>query len=128
MSLQDLPDQELTEKIIQAAIMVHKALGPGFIESFYENALCIELENRGIVYERQKSIVVTYCDQPVGEHRLDLLVERRAVVELKAVKDLDAIHFSVVRSYMKAVNTETGLLLNFATMPLTIKRVGREKY
>lgn len=121
-----MPDEELTEKIIQAAIAVHKALGPGFIESFYENALCIELENRKITFQRQKSIEISYSGKPVGEHRLDLLVENRVVVELKAISGLEPIHFSVVRSYMKAVGTEIGLLLNFSTMPLTIKRVGRE--
>lgn len=126
MDRQELPDKELTEKIIQAAITVHKVLGPGFIESFYENALCIELEKQNILFQRQKIIEMSYCGKPIGEHRLDLLVENRVVVELKAISGLEPIHFSIVRSYMKAVSTETGLLLNFATMPLTIKRVGRE--
>ena len=64
---------------------------------------------------------------PIGEHRLDLLVANTVVVELKAIRDLDSIHFSVVRSYMKAVDVDSGLLLNFAAMPLTVKRVGRER-
>jgi len=121
-----LPDKELTAGIINAAIAVHRALGPGFLESIYEEALCVELTGRNIPFERQKSIRLTYQDRPIGEHRLDLLVAERVVVELKAIKALEAIHFAVVRSYMKAVHVDSGLLLNFAAMPLTVKRVVRE--
>jgi GxxExxY protein len=121
-----MPDQELTAEIIGAAITVHQALGPGFLESIYEEALCIELTLRKIPFERQRRIIVTYSDHPVGEHRLDLLVAERVVVELKATRDLDPIHFAVVRSYMKATNVNTGLILNFAAIPLSVKRVCRE--
>lgn len=119
--------RELSSKVIAAAIEVHQRLGPGFLESVYEAALCIELEIRGIRYERQKLVVLQYRDRPVGEHRLDLLVEGVLVVELKAVKALEDIFFAVTRSYMKAVEVDDGLILNFASMPLTIKRVGREQ-
>jgi len=124
--LSALPDKEITAEIISAAIAVHKALGPGFLESIYEEALCIQLTCQGIPFERQKVIRMTYQGHPIGEHRLDLLVDKRVVVELKAIKAFEHIHFSVVRSYMKATNTESGLLLNFASMPLTVKRVGPE--
>lgn len=124
----ELPDKDLTASIIGAAIAVHRALGPGFLESIYEEALCIELTERGIPFERQRSIGLTYKGQPIGEHRLDLLVAGRVVVELKAIKDLEPVHFSVVRSYMKAMRVDAGLLLNFAAMPLTVKRVGREHH
>jgi len=124
--LDELPDKELTAEIIGAAIAVHTALGPGFLESIYEEALCIELTLRKIPFERQRRIIVTYRDQPVGEHRLDLLVAGRVVIELKASRDLDPIHFAVVRSYMKATHVISGLLLNFAAIPLTVKRVCRE--
>jgi GxxExxY protein len=122
----ELADKELTGRIIAAAIAVHRALGPGFLESVYEEAMCIELRANGIPYQRQKSVEILYREEPVGEHRLDLFVAGRVVVELKAVKALEDIFFATVRSYMKAVGTDSGLLLNFATMPLTIKRVGRE--
>ena len=122
----EMPDQELTAEIIGAAITVHQALGPGFLESIYEEALCIELTLRKIPFERQRRIIVTYSEHPVGEHRLDLLVAERVVVELKAARDLDPIHFAVVRSYMKATNVNTGLILNFAAIPLSVKRVCRE--
>ncbi len=119
-------NQELTSKIIAAAIEVHRTLGPGFLESIYEEALCVELDSMRITYERQKPVEILYREKKVGEHRLDFLVEKTVVVELKAIKAFENIHFSTVRSYMKATLVESGLLLNFATMPLTIKRVGRE--
>lgn len=117
----------LTGEIIAAALAVHRTLGIGFLESTYEEALCVELKNRGIRFERQKTIPLYYADQKVGEHRLDLLVGGAVVVELKALSGLDKIHFATVRSYMKAAGVETGLLINFATIPLTVKRVFREK-
>ncbi|MBI3192625.1 MAG: GxxExxY protein [Pedosphaera parvula] len=122
-----LEEKELTERIIRAAINVHRALGPGFIESVYETALAIEFDVTGVQYERQKAVAVLYRGQAVGEHRLDYLVERAVVVELKAIQALEDIHFAIVRSYLKATGLHTALLLNFATMPLTIKRVGREE-
>lgn len=124
---EELPNRDLTAGIINAAIAVHKALGPGFLESIYEEALCIELACRSISFERQRSIRLTYQGKPIGEHRLDLLVAKKVVVELKAIRDLEPVHFSVVRSYMKAMQVESGLLLNFAAMPLTVKRVRRER-
>ena len=122
-----LPDQELTQRIIGAAIAVHKALGPGFLESAYEEALAIEFTHQGIAFERQKVLPVLYRGQKIAEHRLDFLVESCVVVELKAISSLEDIHFAIVRSYLKAANLQSALLLNFATMPLTVKRVGREE-
>ena len=122
----ELGHKDLSGRVIEAAIKVHQALGPGFVESIYENALCLELERRGVRFERQKSVKVLYEGVAVGEHRLDLLVEGVLVVELKAVSELEKIFFAISRSYMKAVGVEDGLILNFAAMPLTIRRVGRE--
>jgi len=122
----ELGNKELSGRVIEAAIRVHQVLGPGFIESVYENALCIELTRRGISFERQKTIAILYEGVPVGEHRLDLLIEGVLLLELKAVSDLNQVFFAIGRSYMKAVGVEDGLILNFATMPLTVKRVGRE--
>ncbi len=119
-----LKDEELSERLIGAAIEVHRALGPGFLESFYEEALCIELTALGIPFERQKTINITYRNQPIGSQRLDLLIDGRLVVELKALKEIETVHFSIVRSYVKASNASSGIILNFSTMPLTIKRVG----
>lgn len=115
--------EELTEKIIGAAIEVHRRLGPGFLESFYENALVIELRKRGLNVKQQIEVPVLYEDKEVGQHRLDLFVEDIIVVELKAIKSLEDIHFAIVRSYLKAVGRAHGLLLNFATLTLDVKRV-----
>lgn len=122
-----LHHDQLTSRIIAAAINVHKALGPGFLESVYEQALALELATAGLRFERQKTIGIEYLGQTVGEHRLDLLVEDEVVVVLKAVSELEPIFFATVRSYLKAARLETGLLLNFAAIPLMIKRVGREQ-
>ena len=120
----ELGHRELSGRIIEAAIAVHAALGPGFIESVYERALCIELAARGIGFEQQKVIKVYHRAVEVGEHRLDLLVEKVLLVELKAVSAIEDIFFVIARSQMKAAGVRDGIILNFASIPLTIKRVG----
>lgn len=121
----ELGNKELSSRVIEAAIAVHTALGPGFVESIYENALVVEFTARGIRFERQKVIRVLHRDVEVGEHRLDLLVEGRLLVELKAVKAIEDVFYAAGRSRMKAAGIREGLILNFASMPLTIKRIGR---
>jgi GxxExxY protein len=106
---------------------VHRALGPGFLESVYEEALAVEFALSGIQFIRQYPIPLYYRDHQVGEHRLDFLVEGKIVLELKAVSRLEDIHFAIGRSYLKAISLEDGLLFNFATTPLTIKRCCRER-
>ena len=118
--------EELIRKVIGAAINVHRELGPGYVESVYEEAMTVEFERQGIRCERQKVIPILYLGKKVGEHRLDMLVEDCLIVENKAVSELDPIFFIIVRSYLKAAGKRDALLLNFASMPLTIKRVGPE--
>jgi len=122
----ELGNKELTGRVIEAAIKVHQTLGPGFLESVYEAALAIELTRRDIRLERQKVVKLFYEDIQVGEHRLDLFVEGKLVVELKAVAAIEDVFFAIGRSSMKAAGAEDGLLLNFAAMPLAIRRIGRE--
>jgi GxxExxY protein len=122
-----LRNAEITEQIIAAAIHAHRELGPGFLESIYEQALAVEFALSGIQFIRQHPVPLFYRDHQVGEHRLDFLVEGKIVVELKAVSELEDIHFAIGRSYLKATNLQDGLLLNFATAPLTIKRFCRER-
>jgi len=119
----NLEQEDRTGRIIGAAIEVHRALGPGFLESVYENALSIELAQRGIPFVRQLTVPIRYRHVEVGAHVLDLLVEDRIVVELKAARNLEDIHYVVLRSYLKATGREHGLLLNFAKPTLEIKRV-----
>src|SRR5438309_832796 len=120
-------EHEITEQIIAAAIRVHRALGPGFLELVYEEALAVEFALSGIQFVRQYPVPLFYRDHQIGEHRLDFLVEGKIVVELKAVSRLEDIHFAIGRSYLKAMNLQDGLLFNFATVPLTIKRLCRER-
>jgi GxxExxY protein len=118
--------EELTERVIGCAIAVHRTLGPGFLESLYEKAMEVELRKSGLETEAQKLVPIFYAEECIGEHRLDLLIEKQLVVELKAIKELEDVHFAQVRSYLKACRLKHGLLLNFSTMPLTIKRVLHE--
>ncbi len=105
--------EELVTRFIDAAIEVHRELGPGYDESVYENALVIEMKLRGIPFERQKSIEVFYKGTGVGEGRLDLFLDGEVVVELKAVDQLNEKHVAQVISYLKATKKPLGLLLNF---------------
>ena len=122
-----LRDSEITQQIIAAAIRVHRGLGPGFLELIYEEALAVEFALSGIQFVRQYPVPLFYRDHQIGEHRLDFLVEGKIIVELKAVSRLEDIHFAIGRSYLKAISLEDGLLFNFATTPLTIKRFCRER-
>ena len=103
----------LARRVIGAAIEVHRALGPGFLEAVYEEALGVELDNQGIHYLRQCPICISYKGQPVSEGRLDLLVENRLIVELKATEALTNLHQAQIMSYLKATGHPLGLLINF---------------
>lgn len=112
-----------SSRAIGAAIAVHRALGPGFVESVYQKAMCIALTNRHIEYETQKAVTVFFEGHEAGNHRLDMVIENEIVVELKAVKCLNEVHEKQLRSYLRASNLKVGLLLNFSGPVLTIKRV-----
>jgi len=114
---------DLSGRVIEATIAVHRELGPGFLESIYESALKTALRHRDIVYESQKKVTVFFEGEEAGVHRLDLVVERRIVVELKAIKALENVHFAQVRSYLKATGLHVGLLFNFNAPALIVKRV-----
>jgi GxxExxY protein len=103
----------LANAVIGAAIEVHRMLGPGFLESVYEEAFCHELTLRRIPFERQASISVTYKGHTVGEGRIDLRVGGKLVVELKSVDTLAPVHTAQLLSYMRAGNYQIGLLFNF---------------
>ncbi len=113
----------LSGRVIDAAIAVHRELGPGFLESIYESALKTALRHRGIVYEAQKEVTVFFEGEEAGVQRLDLVVEGKIVVELKAIKALEEIHFAQAKSYLKATGLHVGLLINFNAAKLVVKRV-----
>jgi GxxExxY protein len=116
----------LTGRIISAAIEVHRHLGPGLLESAYEECLCRELEQRGIYFERQVDLPLDYKGYRIGSgYRLDLVVDQRVVVELKAVRQLEKIHEAQLLTYLKLAELKLGLLLNFNVVLLKdgIKRL-----
>ena len=104
---------ELAKVVVDAAIEVHRELGPGFVESVYEEALAVELRMRAVAFERQQAISVSYKGHPVGEGRVDLLVGGALIVELKAVERLLPVHKAQVISYLKARGASLALLINF---------------
>jgi len=113
-----------TEQIISAAIEVHKELGPGLLESIYEEALCHELGLRGITFERQKEVDVIYKNVKIKGQRLDLLVSGEVIVEIKSVRRLEDVFSAQVLSYLRTTGLNRALLLNFGESRLVdgIKR------
>ena len=103
---------ELTQKIIGAAIEVHRHLGPGLLESIYEAALCVELQLRGIPFAQQVEVDVIYKGHCIKGQRIDLVVADEVVVELKAVSSLPEVVTSQVLSYLKTTSLKRGLLIN----------------
>ena len=117
---------DLTHTIIGAAVAVHRELGPGLLESAYERCLAIELVDRGLKTERQKSLPLVYRGRPVGRgYRADLLVEETVLVEVKSVERLDRIHTAQVLSYLRLSGCRIGLLINFNVRWLTEDGVKR---
>ncbi len=116
---------KLANQVIGAAIEVHRILGAGFLESVYEQALAIELTERGIAFERQKPVKLRYKNHVVGDAKLDLLIDQQLIVELKAVDALHPIHHAQVINYLKATGFQLGLLMNFNVVQLKsgIKRI-----
>jgi len=107
-------EDKLTEQIIGAAIEVHKHWGPGLYEEIYENSMCVELRLRKMPFENQLSLPLIYKGERVGNDlRLDLVVQKAVVVELKAVTQLEAIHEAQLLTYMKLTKCRVGLLINF---------------
>ncbi len=104
---------ETTEAIIGCAIEVHRQLGPGLLEAAYESALCIELEERGLKYKRQAPFPLIYKGRPLGEYRLDLIVEDLVVVEIKSVERFDPVFEAQVLTYLRVAGKKIGLLINF---------------
>jgi GxxExxY protein len=119
-------ENALSKVIIGAGIEVHRQLGPGLLESAYEECLAYELNHRGISFERQKPIPVVYHNVQLNcGFRVDLLVDNLVVVELKAIDDLAPIHQAQMLTYLKLTKCKLGLLLNFNVLRLRdgIKRI-----
>ena len=112
--------EDLTKRIIGAAIEVHKHVGPGLLESVYENCLAHELSIQGIPFESQKQVLVRYKGvQLASELRADFVVDSKVIIELKAVEALTPVHRAQILTYMRLANCEVGLLINFNVEQLT---------
>lgn len=115
--------RELAYAVVGAAMEVHRELGPGFLESIYQGAMETELALRRIPFQAQKSTAVEYKGVHVGTHILDLVVDEKIIVELKAATDLTPVNESQVLSYLKATRLGLGLLINFGRPSLQTKRL-----
>ena len=117
--------KELTRVIIGCAISVHRALGPGFLESVYQNALAYELSKAGLEVHCEKRIQVLYEGVVVGDFFADMLIQGCVLIENKAVQSLNKMHEVQLVNYLVATQIETGLLLNFGAQRLQLKRKSR---
>lgn len=121
-----LSENEITEIIIGCAIKVHKALGPGLLESAYEECLCYELTKTSLQVERQKALPLIYEEVKLEcGYRADFLINKKVVVEIKSVDALNDIHLAQVLTYLKLANCKVGLLINFNSLKLMdgLKRI-----
>lgn len=117
--------KELSFKIMEAVFEVHNALGPGFTENIYEEALVKELNLRGINFESQKTIKIYYKGEKIGEYKLDMVVEGKIILELKAASELNELFESQLISYLKATKLKLGILINFGSKRVSYKRIAR---
>ena len=113
----------ISEKIIGCAFNVSNTLGAGFLEKVYQNALFIELREEGLQVEKEKPISIDYKGKIVGEYYADLFVNQQIIVELKALQSLHGIHQAQLLNYLKATKLHLGLLINFGTSKIQIKRM-----
>ena len=127
MAEADLLYSDVTRKIIGAAMEVHSALGAGFLESVYEEAMAVELDLCGLRYERQKNIDVFYKNRKIKQFICDVLVEGKVLIELKALNRLTTTEHSQILNYLKATGLKVGLLMNFGAESLDYKRFVKEK-
>jgi len=115
--------QDITQKIIGAAMEVHRTLGNGFQEVIYQRALEIEMHNMGLNYQREFEMDIFYKKDRIGGRRVDFFVENCIMVELKALMQMEDVHLAQAMNYLEAYNVEIGLLINFGGKSLEFKRV-----
>jgi GxxExxY protein len=117
------PINQLTHKVIGCAMQVHKTLGNGFQEVIYQRALAIEFSFQGVEFVREQEMELFYREQPIGTRRVDFFVERKIMVEIKAIEQLEDVHKAQAINYCEAYNIGHGLLINFGGKSLDFKRV-----
>ena len=117
MSADNIKYKDITDTILKGFYEVYNELGDGFLESIYENALVIVLNSYGLSVERQKGVSVFFRGKSIGDFKTDLFVNKKVLIELKAVRNIDPAHEAQLINYLKATNIEVGLLLNFGRNP-----------
>jgi GxxExxY protein len=115
--------EEITKRIIGCAMRVHTELGNGFQEVIYQRALEIEMQLDGLLFEREMEMPIYYKDHNIGTRRVDFFVEKKIMVELKALIQLEDVHLAQAKNYLEAYNMEIGLLINFGARSLEFKRI-----
>ncbi len=123
--MEELKHKDITEKIIGAAFEVHNFLGNGFQEVIYQRALAYELQQKELLFAREKEQEIFYKNlpNPIGKRRADFIVEDKVMLELKAVIQLEDVHLAQALNYLRAYNLEIGLLINFGAKSLEFKRL-----
>lgn len=120
--------EDVTKRIIGCAMRVHTELGNGFQEVIYQRAMAIEMEFDKLVFDREKEMAIYYRNQVIGSRRVDFFVEGLIMVELKAITKQEDVHLAQGLNYLEAYNMEIGLLLNFGSKSLEVKRLLNKKY
>ncbi len=120
-------DDPVTYKIIGCAMRVHSTLGNGFQEVIYQRALAIELKNSGLTFEKELEMPIYYLEEYIGMRRVDFLVERSVVLELKALTKMEDVHLAQGLNYLVAYKVDKGLLINFGAKSLEVKRLRHPK-
>lgn len=123
----EIIEKELSYKIVQAAYEVFNGLGPGFLEKIYEEAMVLVLRKNGHSVEVQKSVPITFLEKQIGVHVLDIVVDGRIILELKAVSEIAQIHKQQALSYLKATGLPLALIINFGAHRLQVTRVVNTK-
>jgi GxxExxY protein len=126
--MEDFKYKDITGKIIGASMQVHKILGNGFQEVIYQRALEIELPLFNLSFKREFEMPIYYREKQIGTRRVDFIIEGIVSVELKAIIKLEDVHLAQAINYLEAYNTEVGLLINFGSKSLEIKRLINSKY
>ena len=119
--------EDITRRIIAAAMKIHSTLGNGFQEVIYQRAMVIEMPYQSLAFEREKEMSIYYRGIEIGIRRVDFFVEKLIMVELKAVIQLEDVHLAQAMNYLEAYNMEIGLLINFGAKSLQFKRVHNNK-
>ena len=124
----DYKYKEITEKIIGSSMKVHSTLGNGFQEVIYQRALEIEMLDAELHFSREFNMPIYYKGRQIGERRVDFFVEEKIMVEIKAIIELENVQLAQAKNYLEAYNMQVGLLLNFGSISLQVKRLGNPKF